>query len=139
MGRHDQKLDRVGISHRTRQYLGTRTTSVCRFVGGLDGSAGPGHQGTHSLLEQHSITYRRKGLTVGDRVQIAGHRGVVLAHNVFAMKLLEIRPGQPAHLYTDLVTISLNNLLFSHPLVKENPNQEYGLYTLAVPIKADNN
>ncbi|MBM4138167.1 MAG: hypothetical protein FJ244_01600 [Nitrospira sp.] len=72
-------------------------------------------------------------------MQIAGHRGVVLAHNVFAMKLLEIRPGQPAHLYTDLVTISLNNLLFSHPLVKENPNQEYGLYTLAVPIKADNN
>ena len=80
-----------------------------------------------------------KVYTVGDRVQIAGHRGVVLDHDVFATKLLEIGPGQTAHLYTGRVTIFPNSLLFSHPLVKENPDQEYGLYTLAVPIKTDNN
>jgi hypothetical protein len=79
-----------------------------------------------------------KVYTVGDRVQIAGHRGVVLDHDVFATKLLEIGPGQTAHLYTGRVTIFPNSLLFSHPLVKENPDQEYGLYTLAVPIKIDN-
>ena len=80
-----------------------------------------------------------KVYTVGDRVQIAGHRGVVLDHDVFATKLLEIGPGQTAHLYTGRVTIFPNSLLFSHPLIKENPDQEYGLYTLAVPIKSDNN
>jgi len=78
-----------------------------------------------------------KVYAVGDRIQIAGHRGVVLDHDIFATKLLEIGPGQSAHLYTGRVTIFPNSLLFTNPLVKENPGQEYGLYTLVIPIKAD--
>ncbi len=78
-----------------------------------------------------------KVYAVGDRIQIAGHRGVVLDHDVFATKLLEIGPGQSAHLYTGRVTIFPNSLLFTNALVKENPEQEYGLYTLVVPIKND--
>jgi small-conductance mechanosensitive channel len=78
-----------------------------------------------------------KVYTVGDRIQIAGHRGVVLDYDVFATKLLEIGPGQSAHLYTGRVTIFPNSLLFTNPLVKENPQQEYGLYTLTVPIKSE--
>lgn len=38
-----------------------------------------------------------KVYSVGDRIQIAGHRGVVLDHDVFATKLLEIGPGQSSH------------------------------------------
>ena len=78
-----------------------------------------------------------KVYSVGDRIQIAGHRGVVLDHDVFATKLLEIGPGQSAHLYTGRVTIFPNSLLFTNPLIKENPGQEYGLYTLVIPIKAN--
>jgi len=78
-----------------------------------------------------------KVYAVGDRIQIAGHRGVVLDHDIFATKLLEIGPGQSAHLYTGRVTIFPNSLLFTNPLVKENPEQEYGLYTSIVPIKHD--
>jgi small-conductance mechanosensitive channel len=78
-----------------------------------------------------------KVYAVGDRVQIAGHRGVVLDHDIFATKLLEIGPGQSAHLYTGRITVFPNSLLFSHPLIKENPEQEYGLYTLVIPIKTD--
>src|SRR5688572_21051971 len=78
-----------------------------------------------------------KVYSVGDRIQIAGHRGVVLDHDIFATKLLEIGPGQASHLYTGRVTIFPNSLLFTNPLVKENPNQEYGLYTLHVPLPAD--
>lgn len=78
-----------------------------------------------------------KVYAVGDRIQIAGHRGVVLDHDVFATKLLEIGPGQSAHLYTGRVTIFPNSLLFTNALVKENPGQEYGLYTLIVPLVAD--
>jgi small-conductance mechanosensitive channel len=78
-----------------------------------------------------------KVYAVGDRVQIAGHRGIVLDHDIFATKLLEIGPGQSAHLYTGRVTIFPNSLLFSNPLIKENPEQEYGLYTLVIPIKTD--
>ncbi len=78
-----------------------------------------------------------KVYAVGDRIQIAGHRGIVLDHDVFATKLLEIGPGQSAHLYTGRVTIFPNSLLFTNPLIKENPEQEYGLYTVVVPIKND--
>jgi small-conductance mechanosensitive channel len=78
-----------------------------------------------------------KVYTVGDRVQIASHRGVVLDYDAFATRLLEIGPGQSAHLYTGRVTVFPNSLLFTNPLVKENPQQEYGLYTLTVPIKSD--
>ena len=74
---------------------------------------------------------------VGDRIQIAGHRGVVLDHDMFATKLLEIGPGQSSHLYTGRVTVFPNSLLFTNGLVKENPGQEYGLYTLVVPLRSE--
>jgi len=78
-----------------------------------------------------------KVYSVGDRIQIAGHRGVVLDHDIFTTKLLEIGPGQASHLYTGRVTVFPNSLLFSNALVKENPGQEYGLYTLTVPLHSD--
>jgi len=76
-----------------------------------------------------------KVYSVGDRIQIAGHRGIVLDHDIFATKLLEIGPGQASHLYTGRMTVFPNSLLFTNPLVKENPDQEYGLYILTVPLK----
>jgi len=76
-----------------------------------------------------------KVYSVGDRIQIAGYRGVVLDHDIFATKLLEIGPGQASHLYTGRVTVFPNSLLFTNALVKENPVQEYGLYILVIPLK----
>lgn len=78
-----------------------------------------------------------KVYSVGDRIQIAGYRGVVLDHDMFATKLLEIGPGPSSHLYTGRVTIFPNSLLFTNALVKENPTQDYGLYTLTIPLKAE--
>lgn len=75
-----------------------------------------------------------KVYSVGDRIQIAGHRGVVLDHDIFATKLLEIGPGHASHLYTGRVTVFPNSLLFTNALVKENPVQEYGLYILVIPL-----
>ena len=72
---------------------------------------------------------------MGDRIQIAGHRGVVLDHDIFATKLLEIGPGQASHLYTGCVTVFPNSLLFTIALVKENPGQEYGRYILVIPLR----
>ena len=80
-----------------------------------------------------------KVYTVGDRIQIAGYRGIVLDHDMFATKLLEIGPGQSSHLYTGRVTVFPNSLLFTHVLLKENPEQEYGLYTVTVPLNSDRN
>ncbi|MGH7147901.1 MAG: hypothetical protein ACREIJ_08390 [Nitrospiraceae bacterium] len=76
-----------------------------------------------------------KVYSVSDRIQIAGHRGVVLDHDIFATKLLEIGPGQASHLYTGRVTVFPNSLLFTNTLVKENLGQEYGLYILVIPLR----
>lgn len=80
-----------------------------------------------------------KVYSVGDRIQIAGYRGVVLDHDIFATKLLEIGPGPTSHLYTGRITVFPNSLLLSNALIKENPGQEYGLYTLCVPLKTEDN
>ena len=76
-----------------------------------------------------------KVYSVGDRIQIAGYRGVVLDHDIFATKLLEIGPGHASHLYTGRVTVFPNSLLFTNPLVKENTGQEYGLYILVIHLQ----
>jgi small-conductance mechanosensitive channel len=80
-----------------------------------------------------------KVYVVGDRIQIAGYRGVVLDHDIFATRLLEIGPGQSAHLYTGRVITFPNSLLLANALVKENPGQDYGLYTLVIPIATVDN
>lgn len=78
-----------------------------------------------------------KVYAVGDRIQIGGYRGVVLDHDVFATKLLEIGPGQSTHLYTGRVAVFPNSLLFTNALIKENPTQEYGLYIVSVPLRQE--
>jgi small-conductance mechanosensitive channel len=78
-----------------------------------------------------------KVYSVGDRIQIAGHRGVVLDHDIFTTRLLEIGPGPSSHLYTGRVTVFPNSLLFTNALTKENPGQEYGLYTITIPLATE--
>jgi small-conductance mechanosensitive channel len=80
-----------------------------------------------------------KVYSVGDRIQIAGYRGVVLDHDILATKLLEIGPGQASHLYTGRVMVFPNSLLFSNALVKENTGTEYGLYMLVIPLRDEEN
>ncbi len=76
---------------------------------------------------------------VGDRIQLGLYRGVVLDHDAFSTKLLEIGPGQTSHLYTGRIVVFPNSLLFTNPLIKESPSQEYGLYVLSVPLLSSEN
>ena len=78
-----------------------------------------------------------KVYAVGDRIQIGGYRGVVLDHDAFATKLLEIGPGLTAHLYTGRIVVFPNSMLFTNGLVKENPAQDYGLYILGIPLRTE--
>jgi len=110
--------------------------AVLSLAAKLAADAGAVKDGWNGFAVLHDTASRVGGkvYSVGDRIQIAGHRGVVLDHDVFATKLLEIGPGQSAHLYTGRITIFPNSLLFTNALVKENPGQDYGLYTLVVPL-----
>ena len=48
----------------------------------------------NSFFSGAALRVGGKVYSVGDRIQIAGHRGVVLDHDIFANKLLEIGAGQ---------------------------------------------
>jgi hypothetical protein len=63
-------------------------------------------------------------------IQIACHRGIVLDHDIFAIKLIEIGQSPASHLYTGCVAVFLNSLLLTDAEVKENFSQEYGLYII---------
>lgn len=72
--------------------------------------------------------------SVGDRIQIAGYRGIVLDQDLFATTLLEIGPGQASHLSTGRAVVFPNSLLFTHPLVNETYTEEYVLHVTTVPL-----
>lgn len=74
--------------------------------------------------------------SVGDRIQIAGYRGIVLDQDLFATKLLEVGPGQASHLATGRAIVFPNSLLFTNALINETYTKEYVLHMTTVPLSS---
>lgn len=72
---------------------------------------------------------------VGHRIQIGGHRGVVLDQNLFTTTLLEIGPGVSSHIFTGRSVVFPNSLLFSMPLINETFMKDYVFHVITVPLK----
>ena len=75
--------------------------------------------------------------SVGDRIQIAGYRGIVLDQDLFATTLLEVGPGQASHLATGRAVVFPNSLLFTNALVNETYTKEYVLHITTIPLTSD--
>lgn len=75
--------------------------------------------------------------SVGDRIQIASYRGIVLDQDLFATTLLEVGPGQASHLATGRAVVFPNSLLFTNPLVNENYTKEYVLHMTTIPLTSE--
>ena len=75
--------------------------------------------------------------SIGDRIQITNHRGIVLDHDLFATTLLEIGPGQASHLTTGRVVVLPNSLFFTTPLVNETFSKDYVFHVTVVPLAVD--
>jgi hypothetical protein len=109
MGCFGPQYHGVRVAGGVGRHLGARTPSLCRAPRG-------GVPETKELI----LCWSGAGLRVGgkvysvcDRIQIAGHRGVVLDHDIIATKFLEIGQGAASHLYKGCVTMFLNSLLFT--------------------------
>ncbi|MGQ0811084.1 MAG: mechanosensitive ion channel family protein [Nitrospiraceae bacterium] len=72
--------------------------------------------------------------SIGDRIQIAGYRGIVMDQDLFTTTLLEIGPGQAAHLITGRMVVFPNSLLFTNPLTNESYTKQYVLDVMTVPL-----
>jgi len=79
-----------------------------------------------SLLRTSSRSF-----TVGDRIEIAGVRGDVIDHGLFATTILEIGP---MHLWTGRTLTVPNSLMLTHPVVNETFATDYVLHIITVPI-----
>ena len=71
---------------------------------------------------------------IGHRIQISGHRGVVLDQNLFATTLLEIGPGASSHIFTGRSVVFPNSLLFTTPLINETFMKDYVFHLITVPL-----
>lgn len=73
--------------------------------------------------------------SIGDRIQVGTHRGIVLDHDLFATTLLEIGPGQASHLTTGRVVIFPNSVIFSTPIVNETFSEDYVFHVTIIPLR----
>jgi len=78
-----------------------------------------------------------QSFSLGDRVTVNGMRGDVIDQTLLATTLMEVGPSPTASQYTGR-TISLPNSLFlAHPIVRESPIGGFGLSTITLPAKAE--
>lgn len=75
--------------------------------------------------------------SVGDRIELAGHRGDVIDLNMFATKLLEVGPGKTFHLRTGRTVIIPHSKLLDSPLVNESHMKRFVLHVFSVPLSLD--
>lgn len=71
------------------------------------------------------------GFNVGDRIEIAGFRGDVIAHGLLTTTLLEVGP---AHRRTGRSVTLPNALFVNTAVINESFHRAYVLHTFAVPI-----
>ena len=75
--------------------------------------------------------------SLGDRIEIAGIRGIVMDYTLLATTLLEIGPGHMTSQYTGRAVMLPNSLLLSHPLVNETYMKEYVVQIITVPLRQE--
>lgn len=75
--------------------------------------------------------------TVGDRIELAGHRGDVFDQTLLTTTLLEIGPGTTTHQHTGRTLVLPNSLLLTNPVVNETATGAFVLHTFHVPMKLD--
>ena len=72
--------------------------------------------------------------TVGDRIELGGHRGDVIEYGLLTTKILEVGP---AHRRTGRAITLPNSLLMTQAVLNESFTDEYVLHTFELSLKSD--
>ena len=75
--------------------------------------------------------------TVGDRIEVAGHRGDVIDLNLFTTTVLEVGPGPTFHQRTGRAIVVPNSHFVTNSVVNESYMKKFVIHVFAVPMKAD--
>ena len=85
-----------------------------------------------SLLRTATNAY-----SIGDRIEIGGHRGDVVDFTLFTTTLLEVGPGLKHHLRTGRTIIVPNSKLLDSYLINESSMKPYVLHVFSVPVEGE--
>lgn len=85
-----------------------------------------------TLLEGSAHAFK-----IGDRIEVAGHRGDVFDQTLLTTTILEIGPGQLTHQYTGRTIVLPNSVFLNQPIINETATDEFVLHIFAVPVRAD--
>lgn len=84
---------------------------------------------TGSLLRASGQQFR-----IGDRIEVAGHRGDVVDVGPLTTSLLEVGPGAMIHQRSGRVVVLPNSVFLGGPVINETITHEFVLHVLRVPM-----
>lgn len=85
-----------------------------------------------AVLEGSAQAFR-----LGDRIEIAGHRGDVYDQTLLTTTILEIGPGQTTHQHTGRTIVLPNSLLLTAPLINESATADFVLHSIVIPVRRE--
>lgn len=156
-GLHHSILDRSALTAETRRrwVVNVRNALIFLFVVGLIFIWAPRLQtfavslfaiavaitlATKELIDCSLGTGLRaitRAYAIGDRIEIAGIRGLVVDHNLFTTTLLEIGPGQTSHQYTGRAMVVPNSFFLRQALTNETYSKDYRLHIITISLSTD--
>ena len=72
---------------------------------------------------------------IGDRIEVAGHRGDVIDMTALTTTLLEIGPDPSTQQLSGRAIVLPNSLFLNHTVTNESFTDEFVLHTFKVPLK----
>ena len=85
-----------------------------------------------SLLRAATNAY-----SIGDRIEIGGHRGDVIDFTLLSTTLLEVGPARQYHLRTGRTIVVPNSKLLDSYVVNESTMKPFTVHVFSVPVKQD--
>jgi small-conductance mechanosensitive channel len=77
------------------------------------------------------------GFRIGDRIEVAGHRGDVIDAGPLTTSILEVGPGTAIHQRTGRVIVLPNSVLLTSPVINETVTARWVLHVLRVPVRRE--
>lgn len=85
------------------------------------------------------MRFRGSIFTLGDRIEIAEHRGDVIDFTIVSTTLLEVGPGNNNHHYTGRIVSFPNSLLLENFVINESFMDHFFLHNICIPMQLNEN
>lgn len=80
------------------------------------------------------LRFGTNAFTLGDLIEVAGVRGIVVDLNWLTTRVMEIGPGPSSHQYTGRSMVIPNSLLLSHSITNETYTKKFVLHIIRIPM-----